>query len=103
MAKVWALDRRVFQQVMKRTGMQRIDDNLNFLRSVPLLSNLSIDHMSKIADVLEVVSAHEPLQSKERVELVSLSLRKRERYFWLARGSQTPLPHPSQNKNKQTI
>lgn len=54
MAKVWALDRRVFQQVMKRTGMQRIDDNLNFLRSVPLLSNLSIDHMSKIADVLEV-------------------------------------------------
>jgi hypothetical protein len=55
-AKVWVLDRRVFQQVMKKTGLQRIDDNVNFLRSVPLLSNLSIDHMAKIADVLEVVS-----------------------------------------------
>jgi len=53
-AKVWVLDRRVFQHVMKKTGMQRIDDNLNFLRSVPLLENLSSDHMSKIADVLEV-------------------------------------------------
>ena len=55
-AKVWALDRRVFQQVMKRTGLQRIDDNLKFLRSVPLFERLSTDHMSKIADVLEVVS-----------------------------------------------
>ena len=55
-AKVWVLDRRVFQHVMKKTGMQRIDDNVNFLRSVPLLENLSSDHMSKIADMLEVVS-----------------------------------------------
>ena len=56
-AKVWALDRRVFQQVMKKTGLQRIDDNLKFLRSVPLLERLSTDHMAKIADVLEVVSS----------------------------------------------
>jgi hypothetical protein len=55
-AKVWALDRRVFQQVMKKTGLQRIDDNLKFLRSVPLFERLTTDHMSKIADVLEVVS-----------------------------------------------
>jgi cGMP-dependent protein kinase len=41
---------------MKKTGLQRIDDNLKFLRSVPLLERLSTDHMSKIADVLEVVS-----------------------------------------------
>lgn len=53
-AKVWALDRRVFQQVMKKTGLQRIDDNLKFLRSVPLFERLTTDHMSKIADVLEV-------------------------------------------------
>ena len=59
-AKVWVLDRRVFQQVMKKTGMQRIDDNLKFLRSVPLLERLSTDHMAKIADVLEVVSLPPP-------------------------------------------
>lgn len=56
-AKVWALDRRVFQQVMKRTGLQRIDDNLKFLRSVPLLERLTTDHMAKIADALEVVTS----------------------------------------------
>lgn len=39
-----------------RTGMQRIEENVNFLRSVPLLKNLSNDVLTKIADVLEVVS-----------------------------------------------
>ncbi|KAJ4444846.1 cGMP-dependent protein kinase, isozyme 1 [Periplaneta americana] len=53
-AKVWVLDRRVFQQIMMRTGLQRLEDNVNFLRSVPLLHNLSNDVLAKIADVLEV-------------------------------------------------
>lgn len=53
-ARVWVLDRRVFQQIMMRTGMQRIEDNVNFLKSVPLLKNLSNDVLAKIADVLEV-------------------------------------------------
>ncbi|XP_047118476.1 cGMP-dependent protein kinase, isozyme 1 isoform X2 [Schistocerca piceifrons] len=53
-AKVWVLDRRVFQQIMMRTGLQRLEDNINFLRSVPLLRNLSNDVLAKIADVLEV-------------------------------------------------
>ena len=55
-SKVWVLDRRVFQQIMMRTGLQRLEDNINFLRSVPLLHNLSNDVLAKIADVLEVVS-----------------------------------------------
>lgn len=55
-ARVWVLDRRVFQQIMMRTGMQRIEENVNFLRSVPLLKDLSNDILTKIADVLEVVS-----------------------------------------------
>lgn len=55
-SKVWKLDRKVFQQIMKRTGLQRLQDNINFLKSVPLLENLSDDILSKIADVLEVVS-----------------------------------------------
>lgn len=49
------LDRRVFQQIMMRTGMQRIEENISFLRSVPLLQNLSNNLLAKIADVLEVV------------------------------------------------
>ncbi|XP_055550777.1 cGMP-dependent protein kinase, isozyme 1 [Wyeomyia smithii] len=53
-SRVWVLDRRVFQQIMMRTGMQRIEENVSFLRSVPLLKNLSNDVLTKIADVLEV-------------------------------------------------
>ncbi|KAF2896719.1 hypothetical protein ILUMI_09457, partial [Ignelater luminosus] len=53
-SKVWVLDRKVFQQIMVRTGLQRLQDNINFLRSVPLLQNLSNDVLAKIADVLEV-------------------------------------------------
>lgn len=53
-SKVWMLDRKVFQQIMKRTGLQRLQDNINFLKSVPLLENLSNDVLTKIADVLEV-------------------------------------------------
>lgn len=54
-SKVWVLDRRVFQQIMVRTGLQRLQDNISFLRSVPLLQNLSNEVLAKIADVLEVV------------------------------------------------
>lgn len=57
-SKVWVLDRKVFQQIMVRTGLQRLQDNINFLRSVPLLQNLNGDVLAKIADVLEVVSAY---------------------------------------------
>lgn len=34
--------------------MQRIEENIAFLRSVPLLKNLGVDSLAKIADVLEV-------------------------------------------------
>ncbi|XP_037040050.1 cGMP-dependent protein kinase, isozyme 1 isoform X2 [Bradysia coprophila] len=53
-SRVWVLDRRVFQQIMMRTGMQKIEENVNFLRSVPLLKHLSNNLLAKIADVLEV-------------------------------------------------
>ncbi|GJQ76836.1 hypothetical protein Trydic_g15043 [Trypoxylus dichotomus] len=53
-SRVWVLDRKIFQQIMVRTGMQRLQDNVNFLRSVPLLQNLRDEVLSKIADVLEV-------------------------------------------------
>lgn len=57
-AKVWVLDRRVFQQIMMRTGLQRLEDSLQFLKSVPLLQSLSPNILAKIADVLQVVSLH---------------------------------------------
>ncbi|XP_052837847.1 cGMP-dependent protein kinase, isozyme 1 isoform X2 [Drosophila gunungcola] len=53
-ARVWVLDRRVFQQIMMCTGLQRIENSVNFLRSVPLLKNLSDELLAKIADVLEL-------------------------------------------------
>ncbi|KAL3285204.1 hypothetical protein HHI36_019319 [Cryptolaemus montrouzieri] len=53
-SKVWVLDRRIFQLIMVRTGLQRLEDNISFLRSVPLLENLSTDLLAKIADALEV-------------------------------------------------
>ncbi|SPP79748.1 cGMP-dependent protein kinase, isozyme 1 isoform X2 [Drosophila guanche] len=53
-SRVWVLDRRVFQQIMMRTGLQRIENSVNFLRSVPLLRNLSDELLAKIADVLEL-------------------------------------------------
>ncbi|KAE8753220.1 hypothetical protein FOCC_FOCC000143 [Frankliniella occidentalis] len=52
--QVWVLDRKMFQQIMMRTGMQRIEENLSFLTSVPLLKKLSVGTLHKIADVLEV-------------------------------------------------
>lgn len=52
---VWVLDRRAFQQIMMKTGMQRIEENVSFLRSVPLLKNLSNNLLARIADELEVV------------------------------------------------
>ena len=54
-AKVWVLDRQVFQKIMMKTGLQRLQENLNFLRSVPLLQSLNNEVLAKIADVLEVV------------------------------------------------
>lgn len=35
--------------------MQKIEENVSFLRSVPLLKHLSNNVLAKIADVLEVV------------------------------------------------
>lgn len=52
--KVWVLDRQLFQTIMMRTGLQRQEENMSFLRSVPLLKDLSNEILSKMADVLEV-------------------------------------------------
>ncbi|CRK93803.1 CLUMA_CG007330, isoform A [Clunio marinus] len=53
-SRVWVLDRRAFQQIMMRTGLQRIEENVKFLKSIPLLQNLDDNELCKIADVLEL-------------------------------------------------
>ncbi|XP_060557265.1 cGMP-dependent protein kinase 1-like isoform X4 [Ruditapes philippinarum] len=57
--KVWVLDRRIFQAIMMKTGLQRQEENVNFLKSVPLLRSLPAEKLSKLADVLEVDFFHE--------------------------------------------
>ncbi|GAB1608114.1 cGMP-dependent protein kinase 1-like isoform X2 [Argonauta hians] len=52
--RIWVLDRRVFQAIMMKTGIQRRDENIQFLKSVALLKDLSHEKLAKIADVLEV-------------------------------------------------
>ncbi|MGH0184091.1 UNVERIFIED_CONTAM: hypothetical protein FKN15_013919 [Acipenser sinensis] len=52
--KTWALDREVFQNIMRRTAQARHEQYRNFLRSVSLFTNLPEDKLSKIVDCLEV-------------------------------------------------
>ncbi|NXE79932.1 KGP2 kinase, partial [Cochlearius cochlearius] len=53
-AKTWALDREVFQNIMRVTAQTRQEQRRNFLRSVSLLKNLPEDKLTKIMDCLEV-------------------------------------------------
>ncbi|XP_062237306.1 cGMP-dependent protein kinase 2 [Platichthys flesus] len=52
--RTWALDREVFQNIMRRTAETRQEQHRNFLRSVSLLANLPEDKLSKMVDCLEV-------------------------------------------------
>ncbi|XP_015271961.1 PREDICTED: cGMP-dependent protein kinase 2 isoform X5 [Gekko japonicus] len=52
--KTWALDREVFQNIMRRTAQTRHEQYRNFLRSVSLLKNLPEEKLTKIIDCLEV-------------------------------------------------
>ncbi|OWA51390.1 cGMP-dependent protein kinase, isozyme 1 [Hypsibius exemplaris] len=52
--KLWVLDRSVFQVIMMRSGLQRQEEIVNFLRSVPDLKNLDEEKLAKVADALEV-------------------------------------------------
>ena len=39
-ARVWALERKVFQHIMVASGIKKIENQKNFLKSVPLLAEL---------------------------------------------------------------
>ncbi|XP_075139902.1 cGMP-dependent protein kinase 2 isoform X2 [Leptodactylus fuscus] len=52
--RTWALDREVFQNIMRKTAQTRHEEYQNFLRSVFLLKELPEDKLMKIADCLEL-------------------------------------------------
>uniref|UniRef100_A0A8C9U1M1 cGMP-dependent protein kinase n=1 Tax=Scleropages formosus TaxID=113540 RepID=A0A8C9U1M1_SCLFO len=55
--KLWAIDRQCFQTIMMRTGLIKHTEYMEFLKSVPTFQNLPEEILSKLADVLEEVSA----------------------------------------------
>ena len=52
--KLWCMERLVFQQIMQSTGIKKMENQLGFLKSVPLLSTFPHDILAKISDVLEL-------------------------------------------------
>ena len=54
--EVWMIDRDVFQQIMVRTGVQRLHDQLQFLKVVPLLAKLPDDVLLKLSDAFDLVT-----------------------------------------------
>ncbi|XP_063821702.1 cGMP-dependent protein kinase, isozyme 1-like [Ostrinia nubilalis] len=52
-AKVWTLERRVFQKIMVRSGRQEQEDNVRFLASVPLLQGIHPIELTKISGFLK--------------------------------------------------
>lgn len=54
-AKVWSLERKMFQKIMMRTGCQEREQNIAFLSSVAVLKGLSEDVLHKMGDLLKRV------------------------------------------------
>lgn len=52
-AFVWALDRRIFQKIMMKTGSQELEQNIKFLKSVKTLKDCSEDVLHKLSDLLK--------------------------------------------------
>ncbi|XP_063703177.1 cGMP-dependent protein kinase 1-like [Culicoides brevitarsis] len=50
--KVWMLERKIFQKIMMSTGRKEQQENVNFLKSVPIFSDLPMELLEKISDLL---------------------------------------------------
>ncbi|KAH8874419.1 cGMP-dependent protein kinase, isozyme 2 forms cD4/T1/T3A/T3B [Schistosoma japonicum] len=53
---LWAIDRTSFQTILMRNHLQKHNDYITFLKSVPTFSNLSDSTISKLADRLNEVT-----------------------------------------------
>lgn len=54
-AKIWSLDRKVFQRIMVKTGQQEHEINMKFLQSVDILKGLTPEVFHKLAYLLKRV------------------------------------------------
>ncbi|CDI97782.1 cGMP dependent protein kinase [Echinococcus multilocularis] len=52
-ANIWVLERSIFQYIMMKTGLEKMEARVKFLSSVPLLKDLEQGQLQRIADVLE--------------------------------------------------
>ncbi|XP_055548117.1 cGMP-dependent protein kinase 1 [Wyeomyia smithii] len=52
-AKVWMLERRVFQKIMMKSGRKEREENVKFLSTVSILKDLEIEKLHKISDLLK--------------------------------------------------
>ncbi|XP_058839060.1 cGMP-dependent protein kinase 1-like [Topomyia yanbarensis] len=52
-AKVWMLERKVFQKIMMKSGRKEREENVKFLSTVSILKDLEIDKLLKISDLLK--------------------------------------------------
>ncbi len=68
---------------MKHTGLQRREDNLQFLRSVPLLQNLREEMLMRIADVLEVVSHERSCNQTKNTSNISFTFFRGPHSFYM--------------------
>lgn len=59
-ARLWTLERRVFQKIMVTSGRQEHEDNMRFLSSVPLLHDkyIGTQALAEIAQLLKRVRTY---------------------------------------------
>ncbi|MEE6460186.1 hypothetical protein FKM82_000878 [Ascaphus truei] len=70
--RTWALDREVFQNIMRKTAQARHEEYRNFLRSVSLLKKLPEDKLMKIVDCLEVVKVTQSAEGYQEAQLIKM-------------------------------
>lgn len=54
-ARVWLLERKVFQKIMMKSGRKEREENVRFLSTVSVLKDLEIEKLHKISDLLKRV------------------------------------------------
>ncbi|XP_029714521.1 cGMP-dependent protein kinase 1 [Aedes albopictus] len=52
-AKVWMLERKVFQKIMMKSGRKEREENVKFLSTVSILKDLETEKLHKISDLLK--------------------------------------------------
>ncbi|KAL1397443.1 hypothetical protein pipiens_009761 [Culex pipiens pipiens] len=52
-AKVWMLERKIFQKIMMKSGRKEREENVKFLSTVSILRDLQIEKLHKISDLLK--------------------------------------------------